>query len=213
MKSLLRPVVFALLRLLRIEWILRLHQGYLVDMGWHRSLRERASVDGQGRPIPWIVYGATHLLELRVKPGWKVFEYGSGASTLWWASRVAKIHAVEHDAAWHARMAASPPANVVVEFVALGPDYPRAIERRQERWDVIVVDGRRRVECLAAAVPHLTDDGIIILDNSDREEYRPGIDALVAQGFRHLPFIGLSPGQWWSNQTSLFYRPGNILEL
>ncbi|HUP59025.1 MAG TPA: hypothetical protein VNA69_01250 [Thermoanaerobaculia bacterium] len=54
--------------------------------------------------IPWVVYPALDALERRDLAGAKVFEYGSGGSTLYWVRRgAAQIVSVEHDPAWYDR--------------------------------------------------------------------------------------------------------------
>lgn len=40
-------------------------------------------------------------------------------------------------------------------------------------FDFIIVDGRARVECCLNAIPKLKSSGIFVLDNSDRERYKP----------------------------------------
>jgi hypothetical protein len=87
-------------------------QTYLEKRGWFESL------DGIPRNkeglVPWITYPAFRQLQRTVKPDAKVFEFGCGGSSLWWASRAAEVTSVEHDADWAARVAASAPANLKV---------------------------------------------------------------------------------------------------
>jgi hypothetical protein len=59
-------------------------KGPLHDHGWFRSFEEHASVDLNGNPVPFLTYSAVKFLERRIHPEISVFEYGSGASTLWW---------------------------------------------------------------------------------------------------------------------------------
>lgn len=62
---------------------------------WLFSLSPRYSpVDDQR---PWINYRATDWLESYLTPTMRVFEYGSGGSTLFLAKRVAHVVSVEHD--------------------------------------------------------------------------------------------------------------------
>ena len=42
-----------------------------------------------------------------------------------------------------------------------------------EHFDFIMVDGRARVECCLNAIPKLKSGGIFVLDNSDRDRYKP----------------------------------------
>ncbi len=42
-----------------------------------------------------------------------------------------------------------------------------------EHFDFIIVDGRARVECCLNAIPKLKSGGLFVLDNSDRDRYKP----------------------------------------
>lgn len=199
---------------LYLPWKLT-NRGPLVTDGWLRSFREGKPVDAEGRPIPWLSYPAIEFLAARVRPEWSVFEYGAGASTLWWAGRVREVVSVEHDAEWAKKVRAESPANAELLEVPLeyGGEYARTAARWPARFDVVVIDGRDRVNCATAALTALKPAGVIIWDNSDRGEYRPGLEALAAAGFRRVPFIGLLPVHWQKNETSILYRDGNVLGL
>ena len=56
--------------------------------------------DKDGNPIPWIAYSAIDFIQSRIKSDMSVFEFGSGASTAWWAKRVKEVDAVENDEEW-----------------------------------------------------------------------------------------------------------------
>src|SRR5579864_496147 len=87
-------------------------QTYLEKRGWFESL------DGIPRNkdglVPWITYPAFRQLQRIVKPDSKVFEYGCGSSSIWWASHAAEVTSVEHDAAWAARVSETAPANLKI---------------------------------------------------------------------------------------------------
>src|SRR5512143_3931277 len=91
----------------------------LRDCGWVRSRRENRSVDVNGQPIPWMTYSAIEFLTRRVRKDLTVFEFGCGASTLWWAARVARVVSVEHDPGWANATAAQLPPNATVVHVPL----------------------------------------------------------------------------------------------
>src|SRR5687767_7844376 len=79
----------------------RLGRAYLGPLGWTASSVRRLSVDGCLRPIPWWTYPAFELLQLRLPVRrLRVFEWGSGNSTAWWAARGADVVACEHDPKW-----------------------------------------------------------------------------------------------------------------
>src|ERR1051325_11413300 len=152
-------------RLLTIRSLV--HAGYLKDKGWMGSVRDAMPLDASGRPIPWYTYGAIDFLDGRVKSNMRIFEYGSGNSTLWWSGRTRCVVSCEHDRAWHASMKARLPANVDYLLVELGDDgrYAKAITAHTEPFDIIVIDGRDRVNCAKASLASLKPDGVIVWDN------------------------------------------------
>ncbi|ACL64001.1 FkbM family methyltransferase [Anaeromyxobacter dehalogenans 2CP-1] len=183
--------------------------------GWFRSRREHRSVDLAGEPLPWISYPAIELLRRRVRPDMTVFEYGSGASTAWWARRVARVVAVEHDAGWAERVGAQLPPNATVTHVPLddGGAYAQNVLAHGVRFDVVVIDGRQRVRCVGAAIEALRPGGVIVFDNSDRPQYEPGFRALADAGFKRVELIGLAPAIDYKTETSILYRGENCLGL
>ena len=190
-------------------------KGPLKEDGWFRSLRGRESVDAQGRPIPWLTYPAIEFLSRHVRPEMSVFEYGCGNSTLWWAGRVREVIACEHDPAWIEKLGPLAPANVTIRHVELQPagDYSKTVAAYPGRFDVVVIDGRHRASCAPHAVNGLKPSGVIVWDDTYREEYRPGIDHLLGNGFRQVEFVGLIPMFNQKSETSVFYRDGNVFGL
>ena len=75
-----------------------------VDHAYLRSARQKVPIDRRGRPVPWYTWPAVEYLEQLDFSGRKVFEYGSGNSTLWWAERVREVISCEHDPVWHAAL-------------------------------------------------------------------------------------------------------------
>jgi hypothetical protein len=185
----------------------------LHDSGWFRSRASGLPVDAQGAPLPWYTYAAIHFLAGRLDARWSVFEYGSGNSTLWWAARVARVVSCEHDFAWHARLRPQLPAQVDYRRIALEPSaqYAGCVAEFPGQFEVVVLDGRERVACSRHAPAGLAPGGVIIWDNSERDEYRPGCAGLAAAGFRRLDFRGLGPINTYGWCTSVFYRPDNVL--
>jgi len=88
-------------------------QAYLQRRGWDRSFLE-GPVDADGNPVPWITYPAQSVLAQLVRPDSRVFEYGSGHSSLWWAARAKEVISVDHDASWVTRVNQKKPDNLTV---------------------------------------------------------------------------------------------------
>ena len=192
-----------------------LRNGYLNTTGWLKSVNRGESVDAQNEPIPWMTYPAIFFLERRLNESMRVFEYGAGNSTLWWANRVAAVESCEHDSVWAERIRQKVPSNVTLRVVKLDPpgEYANAILSSGGQFDIVVNDGRDRINCARASLNALTGNGVIIWDNSDRDEYSAGYDFLLGQGFRQVDFYGLGPINAMAWQTSIFYRSKNCLGL
>lgn len=187
--------------------------GPLKEDGWFRSFKEKSSVDAEGNPIPWFTYPATEFLTRRIHPEMKVFEYGCGASTLWWSKKVNEIVAVEHVEDWYNKIAPLVPENVSLHYINLEYKgiYSKKIKEYNNRFDVVVLDGRDRINCAMNSLTALKEDGIIVWDNSDRQKYEAGYHFLYKNGFRKIEFVGLVPIINFKSETGIFYRQKNCL--
>lgn len=209
-----RPIAKILHQQRATDKLLALHdlskpKNYLESVGWFASVFSGMAVDGENRPIPWLTYPAIAFLEGRLRKEMSLFEFGSGNSTLWWAGRVRRVVSCEHDPAWYERMAPKMPENVQYLQAALDNGYSEAIAQYENEFDVVVIDGRKRVECAQNSLAALKADGVIVWDNTDREKYRPGMEFLRDAGFRQLDFDGMVPILPVKSRTSIFYRASN----
>ena len=188
------------------------NDGFLRATGWARSRRAGTAVDAKGAPLPWYTYPAIAFLETRDVRGCRLFEFGMGNSTLWWSRRTDRIVTCEGDKAWYDRVAARMPPSVEAIVVPDSSDlYVRAAADRGEPFDILVIDGRRRVQCCRESLPFLSERGVVIWDDYHRDYYREGGEMLRAAGFRELPFWGMTPVTARQACTSIFYRPDNCL--
>ncbi len=186
--------------------------GYLPQVGWVESRASRQARDAQGRPVPWFTYPAIEFLRERVRPQWRVLEFGAGGGTSWWCAHAGEILAVEHHAGWARSVAAACRAEVITADEASADAYANAARGRGP-FDVVVVDGLYRPQCLALAPSLATGEGVIVLDDAQRGEYAPTISALLAQGWRSLPMHGPQPVSKHPGCTLFLYRDGNVLGL
>lgn len=191
-------------------WLLR-RKSYLHSSGWFKSFKSGKSIDISGSPVPWFTYGVNELLEERLQKHLSVFEYGSGLGTLWWAERVKSVYAVEHVKEWYDTISEKMPSNVHIMFRNLGKQYINAITENSDAYDIIIIDGRDRNKCAMNAVDYVSEHGIIIFDDTNRDSYSEGILFLKAKGFKQLPYRGFSPIEFMECETSIFYRDENVL--
>jgi hypothetical protein len=192
----------------------RLVRQGLRDTGWLLSAASDAPVGARGEPVPWFTYPAIALLAERLAADARVFEWGAGHSTIWFARRVAHVVSIEADAAWARYVRLHAPGNVDVIHVPDSDAYVEAIRRKDERFDVVVVDGikGRRYACGRLAVGSLSHRAVIVWDNADRPEFNEAWrDYLAPGGFRCLRLRGFGPLGWREWETAIIYRDGNVL--
>jgi len=187
--------------------------GPLHDDGWFRSVREGASIDANGDSIPWFTYPTIEFLSRRIHSEMSVFEYGCGESTLWWANRVKRVVSCEHDESWYRTISLKKVHNIEIKCIPLeyGGAYCREVANYTSAFDIIIIDGRDRVNCVRNALNALKPSGIIIWDNSDRDEYRVGYHFLFENNFKKIEFTGMTPIVNYKSETGVFYRKGNCL--
>jgi hypothetical protein len=175
----------------------------LRDTGWQRSITT-GPVTASGSPLPWYSYPATAWLERRLRSSDRVFEFGAGHSTLWYASRVNSVVSVDHDETWVRRLQPDLPGNARVRL-ARSEMYAKALAEESGDFDVIAVDGMRRNECAAAASGRVAKGGLVVFDNSDRPENAEGVESLMQSGFKHIDFVGFTSGYATLTCTSVFF--------
>ena len=196
--------------LLSFQW-----DGYLKEVGWIDSYRQRRPVDKNNEPLPWLTYGFIEFVSPRLDRSMILIEYGSGNSTLFYSHKVKKVYAVEHDAVWYQRILRKIPGNVNLSHVELGENgnYASFATKLPEKGDVIIIDGRDRVNCIRKCQEALSDKGVIVLDDSERSDYKQGINLLLERNFKRLDFWGIAPGILNRKCTTVFYRTVNCLDI
>ena len=176
------------------------------DYGYLRSVAHEKPLDANGSPYPWYTYPAVEYVKQLDFSDKTIFEYGCGHSTLFWAARAKTVVSVEHNQEWRDLVSSQVPFNAAIFFEPQSDDYAAAINRFDQQFDVIVVDGlateRTRLKCVRAALPRLREGGMIILDNSDwlPESARH----LREAGLIQIDMTGFAPSNDYTCTTSFF---------
>lgn len=193
-----------------MEYMLLRYKSPLSEWGWFTSRRRHSPVGADGKPMPWFTYSFLDAFADRIPSDIRVFEYGSGMSTAWWAARVKEVVSVEHHEEWFNKIQSDLPENALLIHRTLdGEAYEASIAEMQGDFDLVVIDGRNRVACTRYALQKLSEKGVVIFDNSERERYKPAMVMLEEAGFRRLRFTGFIPQDFMGSETSVFYRDGN----
>jgi predicted O-methyltransferase YrrM len=141
-----------------------------------------------GNSRPWWNKRAIGYLDAELNRGDRVFEWGSGGSTAWLVSKGAQVTSVESEPEWVDKVRAlCPEADVrAIPATETGTitrkrnwlisgyrprffdDYVAAIDEFPDgSFDVVIVDGMRRRECLQRALPKVRPGGLLIVDDTD----------------------------------------------
>ncbi|MEF3696118.1 methyltransferase domain containing protein [Desulfolutivibrio sp.] len=178
---------------------------------------------------PWINAGAVRFLRVHLTPHMRGLEFGAGRSTLYFSRLMDSLVTVEHNEKWRRKVAALLQrfeiANVTLAYAPPGearacPDMRPPIWRKlgmtprrpefadyfdhilaypDEHFDVVLVDGRARVECAINAMEKIAPGGFLVLDNSEWEKYAPIFEAFA--DWRRRDFEN---GVW---RTTIFCKP------
>lgn len=134
---------------------------------------------------------------------------------MWYAQKVLKIIAVVHNKDWLEQFSGKLPLNAKILFRSLeeGNKYVHTISELDNKFDIVIIDGRNRVECVNSSINYLKDNGVIVFDNSNLEIYTEAMEFLINRNFKQLDFIGMSPITPHTNCTSIFYRCDNCLNI
>lgn len=191
------------------------HNGYLVDTGWIKSFLAKEPLDKNGEPIPWLSYPAISFLSEKLNKNMLLFEYGSGNSTIYYSQRVKKVIAVEQNNVWFDKLKnrLNKNAEIIFKEVNEDGDYCRTIKSTNEKYHVIIIDAEDRVNCIKNCYDNLTEDGVIILDDSDRKEYAEGSELLKQKNFKRVDFWGIAAGVMYLKATTIFYREANCIDI
>jgi hypothetical protein len=181
--------------------------------------------------MPWWNYKAIAFVDRSLPANARVFEYGGGASTLWLRDRGATVTTIEDNASWLGALREAVP-DADLRYVAPTPgssatpegpfdEYAHAIDTEPDcSFDLVIIDGQARRECLFAAEPKVKPGGMLLLDDSQASDTEPPPRAdLNLLRWQYLDFPtklagwqmhhlrGLKPGHWMPVQTSIWIKP------
>lgn len=185
----------------RTLWII----GYIENtLGGYYSYKNKLPVDKQKCPWPWYTYPAIEFLRQYDFSNCEIFEFGSGNSSRFWSKHALTITSVEIDPNWYAKGVQDLSSNQKLYLREKMEGYLSAIHFGENFYDVIVIDGLFRYNCVFEALKRLKSGGIIVLDNSD---WFPNSAKLLRDnGFVQVDFVGAGPINSYAWCTSIFFK-------
>jgi len=104
-------------------------------------------------------------------------------------------------------------SNINYLLAELKVNYSDKILEYENEFDVVIIDGRERVQCAKNCLKSLKNNGVIIWDNSDESQYTEGFDYLTIKGFKKIDFEGMGPIGYTKWRTSIYYRDDNCFDI
>ncbi|OGV64972.1 MAG: hypothetical protein A3K19_16360 [Lentisphaerae bacterium RIFOXYB12_FULL_65_16] len=140
----------------------------------------------------------------------RVLEYGGGASTIWFAARVAEVVTLENNPVWARMLEKQVPANASVRYVKDMEVFDATMDGDLGKFHIVIIDClANRIACAKKGLEFLREDGCIIWDDTNGPDW-PAIQQLMEEyGFRSISFSGMTPQEVAGGRTTVFYRQDN----
>lgn len=168
----------------------------------HKGVKSDVILNNENYYLPWYTYPAIEYLQQYDYSDKSIIEWGSGNSTFFWAKKAKELVSIEDDFEWYKKVYDRKPKNVNIIHAKDRLEYTSVLNKLNRTFDVIIVDGKYRHECLSSAVKHLNKNGFILFDNSD---WFPDSCALLRKAdLIQVDFCGLGPLNEYTWCTSLF---------
>lgn len=166
--------------------------------------------------LPWWSYRSIHFVD-NIVLGKKIFEYGSGGSTVRYASKASKITCVENDMEWGnillEKLKQLNIANVSVQLLPFDFKNPKQFHKSeyliaasQDDYDIYILDGqdhtfKERITCFRYVEPRMKEGNIIILDDFWRYE-----QLLKSNSAKQVKvFESVGPCRYGVTSTAVFF--------
>ena len=169
---------------------------------------------------------ARAFFEEIIEPNWRIFEWGLGPGSLWFAQRAAEVISIENVQEWHKYMGtfAQPNLTLVLvsgykntpgwregleQYIAMIDGYPDAY------FDLVFSDGwaESRALCPVRAMPKVKPGGWLVVDDVTWNPARAGAEPLIKAGWAQIRKSGIVlPEMSWDEHgrkstTAFFQRP------
>jgi hypothetical protein len=209
-RSFLKKSILLIARIINLE--LYFHKAEIPEYvnvienlyGHNKSKEKRVPVDKDNNPLPWFTYPAIEYLKQLDLSERLIFEWGTGYSSLFFAKRSKTVYSVETDKCWFDLIRKAKLPNNHIFYKEDLKDYVEIISTFGKKFDIIIIDGKEREKCSEISNVYIKDDGLIILDNSDRHPE-------ISKNFRDQDYLqvdmhGFGPVNDYTWTTSFFFK-------
>ncbi len=141
-----------------------------------RSIKSKLQKSITSNPpfYPWLPYSATRFIRdyFKTFKNKNILEFGSGCSTIFFHKNNANIYSKEDNYNWFKFIERilnnKNNTNLHLEFAEDKSDYLSINKNWPDKFDLILIDGSWRDDCLRKVFERISKNCLIILDNSDK---------------------------------------------
>lgn len=168
--------------------------------------------------LPWIAFPCVDFLTGYLEPTHNVFEWGGGGSTIFFLKKGCRVTTVESSAEWVQQLEAQvgelggdARSRWDLRYVPLSDNSDPAVADYVQQvtvggaWDLILVDGWRRLKCLHEGLHHVKPGGALVLDNANQKQF-VSVPQMMQTWERH-ELRGLGVARSWVTRTDVYVRP------
>jgi predicted O-methyltransferase YrrM len=180
-------------------------------IGWKKSFLDGFSQDENGDALPWMTYPMIDFLKNNINKNHDIFEFGMGASTLFFSRLANSVTSLETNLQWFEIIKNKLTTNNSTQF--LMPDalensnYEEFAKKQNKKFDFIIIDSLKRFKCAQNSIPALKPGGCVILDDSERENYKKIFNFFSENNFKQQDFVGIEPGKLRVKNSTIFFPP------
>lgn len=143
---------------------------------------------------PFLGDDITRFLKKITGEGKRVLEFGSGGSTVFFALYDCEVVSYEHSQLYAEKVIYLLMQRKIQHRVKLyvRANYPfEGMEGAEGKFDIVLVDGRKRNHCIELYHNHVKKGGVLALDNSEVEKWQEGVKYMNRlKGWKRKDFKG-----------------------
>ena len=164
--------------------------------------------------LPWLTYPAIAQIK-KLVAGRRVFEFGAGTSTIWFAKNARQVVSVENNNEWYERsaMLLKTYRNANVVYIESEDRFLDCLDGH-EPFDVYLIDCQSqksydrsteelRIMCMEMAFYHGGPEALYVIDNTDVNTMLDERIDVIFSSMRVRRFSGWVPGIFHPNETTL----------
>jgi len=166
------------------------------------SVYDHLLTDEDSNHLPWFTYPAIQYLKQLDLSNSTIFEWGSGNSSIFFSRRCKQITSIENDHEWFLFATENKNENQEILYLTDENAYTTSMDKN---YDIAIVDGSHRNQCVEKSIEFLSQCKLIILDNSNWHVKSCNF-LREKTNFIQIDFHGMGPINDYAWTTSLFFN-------